>query len=72
MLDSVHVDADGSAGGLITIWRSDFFKLVSSGCSSYFALISGVILRFWAMYWQGLRNFRDGIFILEELYWIGK
>ena len=52
MLDSVHVDADGSAG-LISIWRSDFFKLVSSGCSRYFALINGVILRFWVMYWQG-------------------
>ena len=50
MLDSVHVDADGSAGGLITIWRFDFFKLVSSGCGRYFALTSGVILRFSAMY----------------------
>ncbi|GFZ09210.1 hypothetical protein Acr_20g0010180 [Actinidia rufa] len=25
MLDSAHVVTDGSAGGLITIWRSDFF-----------------------------------------------
>ena len=36
MLDSVHVDADGSAGGLISIWRSDFFKLVSSCYSRFF------------------------------------
>ncbi|XP_057469671.1 uncharacterized protein LOC130758752 [Actinidia eriantha] len=40
----VHIDADGSAGGIITVWRPDFFKLISSCCSRNFVLISGIIL----------------------------
>ena len=44
MLDSVHVDADGSDGGIITIWRPNFFKLVSSFCNRNFVLMSGIIL----------------------------
>ena len=42
--DSVHVDADGSSGGLITVWKSDFFKLEFSCCSRRFILISGILL----------------------------
>ena len=43
-LEYVHVDADGSAGGIITVWRPDFFKLTSACCSRNFVLISGIIL----------------------------
>ena len=37
--DFVHVDADGSSGGLITVWKSDFFKLESSYCNRRFILV---------------------------------
>ena len=41
--DSVHVDADGSAGGIITIWKPNFFRLVSPRYNRNFVLISGII-----------------------------
>ncbi|KAI8562172.1 hypothetical protein RHMOL_Rhmol03G0014100 [Rhododendron molle] len=40
--DYVEVDADGCAGGLLTVWNSDFFKLEAACCRRNFILIQGL------------------------------